>query len=349
MTCSNCGSPSERDIFFCSFCGHSLSDIWYQRSSFCWGGNGGRLHNYRYQGMTASNIRELHLLEEASYPVHWNKWVFYTEKNTLKIYLNRPLGTLQLSDNPGISYHPMIVPPFLYFIPHGEQSAILRLNILNLVQRIEDQNLTRDLIETTQHNIIGSKIYPASWFQPEAPIKTGRIAIWCHDSIRLLDISKDTLTELYESEGLLNDLDFAPCFDANGNLWVMDNDLETLLKFSFSSEEPVETEKFDICGRCSAPVSGGEFVYYYQNKDGATINLVQHPARTIAQNINSPTNRLKPVQHISPVSEDHPHYQASKRVLGVDFKDADLSLYMNRTHPIWISINDFNALLVVYK
>lgn len=286
---------------------------------------------------------------DASYPVHWNKWVFYTEKNTLKIYVNRSVNTLQLGDDLGCRFQPVITPPYLYLIPHNCTGGVLRLNILSLTELVEAGALTRDVIEPTRHVITGSKIYPACWFQPEKSSQTGRIALWCHDSLKLLDVDADTLTEIYQSDGLLNDHTYAPCFDSEGALWLMDNDMQILLRFIIQSGETPLEERFEIRGRGSAPVADDESVYYYLNSDGATTNLIKHPRTIVADNINCPMNRISDVQHTSPAREDHPHYQVERRVTGVQFDDMDLSAFRNLVQPVWVDINGLNAMIIMHN
>lgn len=350
MKCEICNLQTDRDVFFCPYCGHSQYKLWYSRSAFCWGGDGSRSHTYNYPGIQAVHIREEHLNEASSYPVHWNKWVFYAENNLLKIYNNKTEHALRICEDASRRYHPVIVPPFLYLIPYGSTGEIKKVNMLKLIDHLAEGVLTNDLIESMSHRITGAPIYPACWFLPQLTSGVGRIAFWGNDALKLLNIENDNVVDLYSSQGLLNDNNFAPCFDSEGDVWLMDPDRQELHCFKIVSEGIVDKVKFDIMGRASAPICYQGSIYYYLNADGATFRLIKHPGQVLVDNINFPMNRIKPIQHLSRAREDHPHYQAVHKLMGVQFNEGiDLTAYKNLVHPVWVDINGLNALILMHK
>lgn len=345
MKCINCARIVEDHFFYCPVCGANLVIESYSKSAFCWGGNGYRYHKYRYQGMNIRHIDYKMLSAQASYPVHWNQWMFYTLRNTLVISKDEQEQTLTLSHDTKQIFLPVIVPPSLYLLPCSSLAPPIKINILNLINGFQANSLQMGIIQEAGPSIqVKYHLAPAVWFDPTGQNPLQLITFWEGQELRLWDVACNEIITIHNFHGLLDSVSNTPCFDENANMWFRDNTNHKLIEFRRENDyQPLE---HSYAGILSAPVYTDGEIYFYRTLEGVS-ELMRHPQTPIVH--VSGVNPESIPQHVSQDALDHPAYQFSYKV-----NEASLCCELNPAvktliHPVWIQRNNFNAMILAYR
>ena len=334
-------------MFNCPFCGQSLWEEWYHKSAYCWGGNGSRYHRYKYPGLNVMILTEKTLPPTASYAVHWKQRIYFTDRNILNVVDNDLEYSLPLSDDLIQRFIPVLIPPFLYLIPIATRDSIKKLNILSIKDHMSGNiNAAPEIIDSLVSVKCHPEIHPAVWFKPADPMNTGRLAFWEQNELKLMDVSNDSLYSLYQAEGLLDNPRYAPCFDDNGDLWLTDNDDQSLVFLKLGQEGLASRESFPYRGIMSAPIVAEGMPHFYLTNNANT-DLVCHREGAIMRSGRNITEVQPP--HISRNPDDHPQYLLEAKLEGVSFSPNVPIDLQNSLHPLWIDRNGVNAMFLIHQ
>lgn len=345
MICSACNREVPDHVFFCPVCGRSFELEAFSKSAFCWGGNGTRYHRYHYPNMNVVSVEAQQLPHNASYPVHWHQWLFYTSANRLTVCRAEEMWSLDLTDERELAYVPAIIPPWLFLIPCAAAGNILKINILSLIDAVLEDKLNRSMVCGCEVSVRSNvDLPPAVWFKP-GEAQAGRLmAFWEGNSLKCWDVTTMTVKELYVFHGLLGSVSYAPCFDAEGNVWLADNANQCLIKFERACE--FAAVKTEYKGVLSAPIFADEGVHFYLTRDNLT-ELIRHPGRPILQLPRVAPDQFP--QHLGLRISDHPGYLVSAKLTGATLSASTDQDFRPLIHPVWIQRNQFNAMILVYK
>lgn len=295
--------------------------------------------------MNLSVISQKKLPQDASYPVHWNQWLFYTVNNTLLVSQGDKAKQLKICDVPDQSYLPVIIPPMLYILPCKSPGNIFQANILSLIDSFQSDDLDMSLFSNFDIAVRAfAELPPAVWFKP-GDAKAGKMVVFWEDGcLKLWDVANGVLLMLYSFHGLLNSISYTPCFDEEGNVWLADSANQALIKFARGQNYTATKHEYE--GIMSAPIYAKKNIYFYQTRDNETL-LVRHPEFPVLK-----ISKVGPEQfpqHLSDQPGDHPGYLVSAKLTGVNIITEIDQNISKSVHPVWIQLNKFNAMIMAYK